>query len=130
MQRAEITLGRSTRVTQYLLDGGWEILAGKTSRDNDELSLKLAGAKDWWFHVRGTSGSHVLLRYRDDAEPDRDVLRTAARVAAFHSKARAGGQVSVTMTRAAFVSKPRGSKPGTVTIRKERVLKVRPALPE
>ena len=129
MQRAEITLGRSTRVIQYLLDGGWEILAGKTSRDNDELSLKLAGAKDWWFHVRGTSGSHVLLRYRDDAEPDRDVLRIAAGVAAFHSKARAGGQVSVTMTRAAFVSKPRGSKPGTVTIRKERVLKVRPALP-
>jgi predicted ribosome quality control (RQC) complex YloA/Tae2 family protein len=129
MQRAEITMGRGTRVIQYLLDDGWEILAGKTAADNDELSLKIAYAKDWWFHVRGTPGSHVLLRHRDNAEPDREVLRIAAAIAAFHSKARDGGQVGVAMTRAEFVSKPRGAKEGTVSIRKERVIKVRPGLP-
>jgi hypothetical protein len=37
--------------------------------------------------------------------------------------------VPVSCTRARYVSKPRGAKPGTVTIAKERVLKVRPALP-
>jgi predicted ribosome quality control (RQC) complex YloA/Tae2 family protein len=34
--------------------------------------------------------------------------------------------VAVSCTEARHVSKPRGAKPGTVTIRKERVLKVRP----
>jgi hypothetical protein len=32
----------------------------------------------------------------------------------------------VSCTEARHVSKPRGAKPGTVTIRKEQVLKVRP----
>jgi hypothetical protein len=31
---------------------------------------------------------------------------------------------------ARYVTKPRGAKPGTVSIRREQVLKVRPALPE
>jgi predicted ribosome quality control (RQC) complex YloA/Tae2 family protein len=36
----------------------------------------------------------------------------------------------VACTRAAHVTKPRGAKPGTVQIRKETILKVRPGLPD
>ncbi|MEA3347781.1 MAG: hypothetical protein U9Q39_01835 [Pseudomonadota bacterium] len=57
------------------------------------------------------------------------MLRQAASVAAWHSKARSGGVVAVACTKAKFVSKPRGAKPGTVSLRKEIVLKVRPGLP-
>lgn len=117
------------RLLEYTLPGGWIVLAGRTDADNDELSVRLARPNDWWFHVRGMPGSHVVLRARDDAEPDRSVLEGAAAIAAYHSKARAGGVVPVSCTRAQFVSKPRGAKPGTVEIRKERVLKVRPGLP-
>jgi len=53
----------------------------------------------------------------------------AAAVAAWHSKARAGGLVAVSCTQARFVSKPRGARPGTVQIRRETVLRVRPGLP-
>lgn len=115
---------------EYTLPGGWKVLVGKNDRDNDILSLKTASPKDWWFHVRGMPGSHTLLRSEPDREPDRDTLKRAAAVAAYHSKARKGGVVTVSVTLAINVSKPRGAKPGTVTIRKERVLKVRPALPE
>jgi predicted ribosome quality control (RQC) complex YloA/Tae2 family protein len=51
-------------------------------------------------------------------------------VAAYYSKARAGGVVPVSATQAKYVSKPRGAKPGTVEIRKEIVLKIRPGLPD
>lgn len=115
---------------EYELPGGWRVLVGRTDRDNDRLSIKLAGADDWWFHVRGMPGSHVLLVARPGEEPDRDTLKQAAAIAAWHSKARAGGMTAVSCTRARFVTKPRGAKPGTVHIRKESVLKVRPALPE
>lgn len=110
---------------------GWLILAGRSDRDNDYLSLKLARPKDWWFHVRGMPGSHVLLRAEEDnrAEPDRQLLEQAAAVAAWHSKARTGGVVAVTGCPAAMVSKPRGAKPGTVSVRRETVFKVRPGLP-
>ena len=104
---------------EYELPGGWKVLAGKTDEDNDMLSIRLAHPEDWWFHVRGMPGSHVLLRHRPDEEPDRETLKRAAAIAAYHSKAREGGMVSVSCTRAKNVTKPRGAKPGTVTIRRE-----------
>ena len=51
-------------------------------------------------------------------------------IAAWHSKKREAKQVAVSCTRGRYVTKPRGAKPGTVEIRKEKVLKVRPAIPE
>ena len=116
------------QVFEYRLPGDWIVLAGKTEADNDRLSRKAAKPDDWWFHVRGMSGSHVILRAKADAEPDRETLKQAAAIAAYHSKARNGGVVAVSCTRARYVSKPRGAQPGTVTIRKETVLKVRPAI--
>jgi predicted ribosome quality control (RQC) complex YloA/Tae2 family protein len=119
-----------TQLREYELPGGWTVLVGKTDWDNDRLSLKIARPDDWWFHVRGTSGSHVVLVSRPNEEPSRDTLKQAAAIAAYHSKARAGGVVAVSCTRARFVTKPRGAKPGTVGIRKETVLKVRPGVPD
>jgi predicted ribosome quality control (RQC) complex YloA/Tae2 family protein len=117
-------------VHEYPLPGGWRVLAGHTDADNDALSLRIAGPGDWWFHVRGMPGSHVVLTNPAGGEPDRDTLRQAAAIAAYHSKARTGGVVAVSCTLARFVTKPRGARAGTVQIRRETVLKVRPALPE
>ena len=55
-------------------------------------------------------------------------IAAAAAVAAWHSKKREARQVAVSATRARYVTKPRGAPAGTVTIRKEKVLMVRPAL--
>jgi len=118
------------RVWVYTLPGGHRVMAGKTDADNDRLSLKVAGPNDWWFHVRGMPGSHVVLVAAEDQVPDRNTLNQAAAIAAYHSKARGGGVVGVSGTLARHVTKPRGAKPGTVQIRKERIFKVRPALPE
>ncbi|BBO84754.1 NFACT RNA binding domain-containing protein [Desulfosarcina ovata] len=118
------------RVWEYRLPGGFRVMAGKTDADNDRLSLKVAGANDWWFHVRGMPGSHVVLVIEKDRPPDRETLNRAAAIAAYHSKARTGGVVAVSGTLACHVTKPRGAKPGSVQIRKERIFKVRPAIPD
>lgn len=116
---------------RYILPGGWIVLAGKTDFDNDILSTKIARPRDWWFHVRGMPGSHVLLKAKDNDEtPPSNIIQTAASIAAYHSKARRGGTVAVSCTRARHISKPNGAKPGTVMIRKEKVLKVKPRLPD
>jgi predicted ribosome quality control (RQC) complex YloA/Tae2 family protein len=129
MPKEDLNIERGeVRVHEYELPGGWVVLAGRTDADNDRLSLEVAQPNDWWFHVRGMSGSHVILRAKPDKEPDRQTLKRAAAIAAYHSKARTGGVVPVSSTQARYVTKPRGAKPGTVKIRKETVLKVRPAL--
>ena len=118
------------RLWRYELPGGWVVLAGKADQDNDHLSIKMAKANDYWFHVKGLSGSHVVLQVPAGEEPDNRTIKDAAAVAAWHSKKRESKQVAVSCTRARYVTKPRGSKPGTVQIRKEKVLKIRPAIPE
>lgn len=117
------------KLREYMIEGGLTVLVGKTDEDNDRLSLKIANPNDWWFHVRGMPGSHVVLRVESGVEPPKDALKEAAAIAAYHSKARGGGVVPVSATLARNVSKPRGAKPGTVEITKEIVLKVRPGLP-
>lgn len=117
-------------IEEFDLPGGWKILAGRTDADNDRLSIKVARPHDWWFHVRGMPGSHVVLQGPEGAEADRKLLETAAAVAAWFSKARNGGTTAVSYTLARHVSKPRGAEPGTVSVRNEKVLKVRPGLPQ
>lgn len=113
-------------ILEYELPGDWLAFAGRTDAANDYVSLRLARAHDRWFHVRGMPGGHVVLRVPAGREPDRAALERAAGLAAYHSKARAGGVVAVSMSEGRHVSKPRGAKPGTVELRKESVLKVRP----
>jgi predicted ribosome quality control (RQC) complex YloA/Tae2 family protein len=125
-----VTKRRDPRLFRYVLPGGWVVLAGRTDEDNERLSLSIAEPNDFWFHVRGMPGSHVVLQVPPGEEPDREIVRAAAAVAAYHSKARAGGTVAVSCTRARDVTKPRGAPRGTVQIRNEKLVKVRPELPE
>ncbi len=117
------------KLWRYELPGGWVVLAGRTDADNDRLSLKIARPNDWWFHVKGTPGSHVVLQVPAGEEPDKATVKAAAAVAAWHSKLRGSRQVAVTGTRARYVTKPRGSKTGTVQVRREETFKVKPAVP-
>jgi predicted ribosome quality control (RQC) complex YloA/Tae2 family protein len=131
MKNNESTHSEPIQVYTYKLSGDWTVIVGKTDRDNDHLSIKLAHPQEWWFHVHGMPGSHVLLKRKENnGEPSLEIFKAAAAIAAYHSKARSGGVVPVSCTRARYVTKPRGNKPGTVFIRKERIIKVRPALPE
>ena len=98
---------------------GMIVLVGKTARDNDILSIKLAAPRDFWFHVASESGSHVVVRNPDnlDALP-RETKRFAAGLAAGYSKARRGGKVAIHMARAGEGTKKRGLAPGKVFLRR------------
>jgi predicted ribosome quality control (RQC) complex YloA/Tae2 family protein len=119
---------REPKIIRYELPGGWTVLVGGSAATNDLLSTELAAPADWWLHVDGMPGSHVILRGRDDAAAGRETLRQAAAVAAYHSKARSNATVGVLVTRARYVSKPRAAKPGTVSVARGRVMRVRPGI--
>ena len=65
----------------YTLPGGWQVLVGQTDADNDYLSFQVARPDDWWFHIRGMPGSHVILQGPPGAAPDRETLHRAAAIA-------------------------------------------------
>ncbi len=108
---------------RFISPDGMVVLVGRTAHDNDVLSLKLAGPKDFWYHVASGSGSHVVVRNPDAlARPPKATESFAAALAAGYSKARLGGRVAVHTTVAADVSKPRGLVPGKVVIRRWRTV--------
>jgi predicted ribosome quality control (RQC) complex YloA/Tae2 family protein len=106
---------------------GMIVLIGRGARDNDVLTIKLAEPGDFWFHVAGESGSHVVVRNpeRLDSLP-RDTKRFAASLAAGYSKARRGGNVAVHMARAGDVTKSRGLAPGKVHLRRFTTVHAKP----
>lgn len=102
---------------------------GQDDASNDLLSLRLAHANDIWFHVSGAPGSHVVLRCGEEkVTPDKEALKEAAGLAAWFSKMRRGGKINVNYCLAKHVGKPRGAKPGTVSISKAKKLVVQPKL--
>lgn len=107
---------------------GFEILVGRSARDNDRLTLKVARPRDLWLHAHGFAGSHVVVRHPDGTdEVPKHVVERAAELAAWHSKARgARGKISVHVCRAADVSKPRGAPTGQVRLRRFDTVKVYP----
>ncbi len=117
-----------TPYQRYISSDGMEILVGRSARENDVLTFKVAGQTDFWFHVAATSGSHVIVLNPDNlTRLPRDTLREAAELAAVNSKSRGGGKVAVNYTLRRNVSKQRGAPAGQVQIRRQDTTRVFPA---
>jgi len=115
----------------FIVDGGFEVWAGKSSESNDLLTMKHSKPNDLWFHARGSGGSHVVLKLdTGKGEPGRKAREQAAAIAAYYSKMKSSSLVPVAMTKRKHVRKPRGAPPGTVRLERETVLFVVPALPQ
>jgi predicted ribosome quality control (RQC) complex YloA/Tae2 family protein len=122
--------GRSV-ARRFVSPDGLVVLVGRSASDNDVLSLKLASPRDFWLHVAGDSGSHVVVRNPDDlARLPRETARFAAALAAGHSKARGGGQVAVHVARCADLGKARGAPPGQVTLSRYTTIRAAPVRAE
>lgn len=114
----------------YASESNIEIRVGRSASDNDKLSCDAAhrDGSDWWLHAAGCPGSHVVIRSHDDdlQHADRETVIDAACLAALFSKAvakppddalhEASGKAAVSLTRARYVSKPSGAKPGLVRL--------------
>lgn len=110
---------------KFTSPSGFPILVGRSARDNDILTFKLASKFDWWFHARGVTGSHVILQTGKQT-PQHGDLVMAAQLAARFSDAKHAGVVPVSYCERKYLSKPRGGAPGAVKIFREEVLTVEP----
>lgn len=122
-------MGSRGRPYRTVVFGSYEVLIGRGSDENDDLTFNVAEPHDVWMHVDGTPGSHVVVRNPDKGDVPKDVLEKAAAAAAWYSKARGAPKVEVHYCRASDVSKPRGAPAGLVELAKWKVIRVAPAAP-
>ena len=113
-------------VRRYLSTDGYEILVGRTSRDNDNLTFRVAQPNDLWMHAGDYPGSHVVVRNPTRKEiPQRTVIE-AAQLAGRFSQASDDTKVVVHYTERKFLSKPKGAAPGLVRLSRFRSITVEP----
>ena len=80
-------------VRRFVSGDGLEILVGRTGRDNDRLTFRIADTEDFWMHAAGTPGAHVVVRNPERlAHLPEKTLRHAAGLAAWFSRAAGPGE--------------------------------------
>ncbi|MEP7273533.1 MAG: NFACT family protein [Acidobacteriota bacterium] len=124
--RSEQERERLPGVRRYRSSDGYEILIGRTDRDNDNLTLKIAKSSDLWFHAADYPGSHVVLRNPQRKAVPPVSIREAAELAAKFSQAGKDTKVAVNYCERKFVSKPKGFAPGQVRLASFKTILVAP----
>lgn len=113
-------------VRRYLSTDGYEILVGRTARDNDRLTFRLAQPNDLWMHTGDYPGSHVVIRNPTRKEIPHRTIIEAAQLAGRFSQASEDAKVVVHYTERKFLSKPKGAAPGLVRLSRFRSITVEP----
>ncbi len=116
---------------KFIINENFQVWVGKNAISNDLLTFKYTQQNDLWFHVRGFSGSHTVLKKSSkNIEIPKEIIKMAASIAAYYSKARNSGTIPVSYTERKFVKKSKGYKEGSVIMEREKVVFIKPALPE
>lgn len=124
-RRQKEKIQKRQKPERYLAsDGKTTILVGRNNLQNEELTFKMAKKGELWFHAKDIPGSHVVIK--DNLDPSDQVKTDAAELAAYYSKARMSNLVQVDMIEVQKLHKPSAAKPGFVTYRGQKTLRVTP----
>jgi predicted ribosome quality control (RQC) complex YloA/Tae2 family protein len=129
-QTTERKLGKRTvparlMPRRYRTAGGLEIWVGRSAAANDHLSLRLARGKDLFFHLDGAPGSHVILRTEGRGDPPSEAVIDACELAVHFSKQKNATRADVHAVPIANVRKPKGAKPGLVSVHGGKTIHLR-----
>ncbi len=106
-----------SRPLRFKVSDGFNVFAGRNSRQNDALTMHVAEDEDMWFHAKNMPGSHVIL-FAQGRELTDDAIVDAASIAASLSAARKG-RVEIDYTYRKNIWKPNGAKPGMVLFKNQ-----------
>ena len=76
---------------------GIQIKVGENAKENDSLTLS-SYPREWWMHVDGGPGSHVIICHEENTIP-KETKRDAALLAIHHSKSSSAKVVRVNLVR-------------------------------
>jgi predicted ribosome quality control (RQC) complex YloA/Tae2 family protein len=116
----------ATTSRRFRTTDGFEVLVGKSDRENDELTFRTARPTDIWLHAADYPGSHVVIRNPARGEVPPRSIAEAAELAAFYSQAKREAKAAVHYTQRKFISKPPRAKPGLVRLSSFKTILVEP----
>jgi predicted ribosome quality control (RQC) complex YloA/Tae2 family protein len=115
-----------TGMRRYSSSDGYEVIVGRSARDNDRLTFRVARPNDLWLHAGDYPGSHVIVRNSSRVEIPHRTIIEAAQLAAKFSQAGNDSKVTIHYTRRKFLSKPKGAAAGLVRMTNFKTITVEP----
>ena len=116
---------RSDPGMRFMSPQDFTVFVGKTAKDNDTLTFRVARSRDMWLHVQGYHGSHVIIQANNQDIPFETILY-AASLAAGYSKAKDSDNVAVDYTLKKHVWKVKGAPAGAVNFTQHKTVYVTP----
>jgi predicted ribosome quality control (RQC) complex YloA/Tae2 family protein len=117
---------RSEPGIRYQAPHDFVVLVGRSAKENEIVTFKLAKSKDVWLHAQGYPGSHVIIQAENKEVPYETIL-FAAQLAAAYSKAGQSDNVPVDYALRKNVWKPKGAAPGAVYMTQQKTVYVTPS---
>ena len=106
--------------------GGFQIIAGRNAKENDELLRHYVKGNDMWLHTRDFPGGYVFIKFRRDKSIPLEVLLDAANIAVLYSKARNSSSVDLYYTQVKYLRRAKDGKTGLVLPTQEKNLTIKP----
>ncbi len=116
---------KSTKTSKYrvqiltIQDDHATYFIGKNSLQNGYLLREIAQKNDYWFHLKDSPGSHVVVR---SPKINETVIRKASMLAAYFSTFKNSSSIPIDYTLVKYLSKVPGKPDSFVRIRNEKTI--------
>mgnify|MGYP000659767658 CR=1 FL=1 len=110
---------------RFMSRDDYTILVARNENQNRELTFTIARGNDYWMHVMGHPGPHVIIRKPRDCNVPQTTLVDAAHLAIYYSELGATDFAQVVYTLRKYVKQIKGRGPGRVGYSNASTLQVR-----
>ena len=104
---------KPTQPLHFNVDG-YDVYVGKNNQQNNQVTFKIGSGNDIWFHVKGYSGSHVILKNHNNDVQDK-VIEKVAKLAVEYSSVNTSCKMQVDYCKKKYVKKIPNAMMGMVT---------------
>jgi len=110
---------------KFISKDNYDILVARNENQNRELTFTIARGNDYWMHVMGHPGPHVIIRKPKDGDVPRSTMLDAAHLAIYYSDLGATDFAEVVYSLRKYVKQIKGGGPGRVGYSNASTLQVR-----
>ncbi|MBB6208055.1 NFACT RNA binding domain-containing protein [Borreliella lanei] len=117
---------KTPKIGLHFTHCGFEILIGRSAKENDELLRHCVKGNDYWLHTRDYPGAYVFIKNQKNKTPSLDVLLAAGNLCVFYTKlAKKSGKADLYYTQVKNLRRVKNKKLGLVIPKAEKNLHIK-----
>ncbi|WPM05966.1 NFACT family protein [Borreliella sinica] len=117
---------KTPKIGSHFTFFGFEILVGRSAKENDELLRHCVKGNDYWLHARDYPGAYVFIKNQKNKTPCLEVLLAAGNLCIFYTKlAKKAGKADLYYTQVKNLRRAKKGKLGLVIPKAEKNLHIK-----